>query len=257
MSRLLHADCWRMYRGKWFWLSLGSMLLMSVAFIIMQYTIMDYTVPLSRVIFLPLSFYGVVTAVLVSMFVGQDFSDGVIRNKIIAGRGRYSVYAANLIISWSACVIIYLTSAFFAVAMGRFYFEADITSVEYLQHLLLGISMCLAYGSIYCTITMLSGNKSVAIVLCMGLSFFMLFACLHTNQVMVQPEYKDGILNPAYVTGFKKVIYAVLHDLNPFGQAAQLSAMKVFHPIRWILCDCIWMVAAGVGSVFFQRKNVR
>ena len=257
MIRLLRADCLRMFRSKWFWLSLESMLTMSVGFIVMQYTAMDYTVPLSRVIFLPLSFYGVVAAALVSLFVGQDFMDGFVRNKVIAGRGRHSIYFSNLMISWMTCIILYLTTTLFTFIIGRNYFEIDVTGNLFLQYLLLGFGTCLSYGSIYCTITMLCRNGITAVVLCMGLSLFMLFACLHTNQIMVQPQYKDGLLNLAYVDGMKKVIYAFLHDFNPSGQAAQLSAMHVFRPIRWLLCDFVWMVAAGLGSIWFRYADIR
>lgn len=258
MSRLLRADAFRMYRGKWFWLSLGGMLLMAVAFIVMQYTAMDYSVPLSRVIFLPLSFYGVAVAALVSMFVGEDFSDGFIRNKIIAGRSRSSIFLSNLIVSWTACVLIYVIITLFTFVVGSGFFEIDVTLTEFCRYLLLGTFMCLAYGSIFGTVTMLTGNKAVSVMLCMGLAFLLLFLCLHTNQIMVQPEYKDGVLNPHYVDGVKKVLYGILHDVNPSGQAAQLSAMKIFHPVRWIACDIGWLLAAaGVGTVLFQRSDIR
>lgn len=257
MRKLLSADIYRLFHSKWFWLCLGGMLTMSVAFIIMQYTAMDYEVPLSRVIFLPMSFYGVTLAALISLFVGEDFSDGFIRNKIIAGRSRYSIFASNLIISWLACVVIYLTVIFFTVSIGSFFFEINITLNSYCKYLSLGIGMCIAYGCIYCSITMLCGNKVTATVLCMGLAFLMLCACLHTNQIMVQPEYKNGVYNPAYVDGFAKNVYAVLHDLNPSGQAAQLSAMDVFYPARWFICDFGWILVAGAGGMFFNRKNIQ
>ena len=104
---------------------------------------------------------------------------------------------------------------------------------------------------------MLSENKTTATVLCMGLAFLMLFACLHTNQIMVQPEYKNGLSNPAYVDGFAKTVYAILHDINPSGQAAQLSAMDVFHPVRWFICDLFWIVISVIGMLCFKRKNIQ
>lgn len=257
MRKLLSADTFRMFHSKWFWLCLGGMLAMSVAFIIMQYTAMDYVVPLSRVIFLPMSFYGVTVAALISLFVGEDFSDGFIRNKIIAGRSRHNIFTSNLIVSWLACILIYLIVVLFTATIGSYLFEVDITADHFCKYLILGIGMCIAYGCIYCSITMLCGNKVTAAVLCMGLAFFMLFACLHTNQIMVQPEYKNGVQNLAYVDGFAKTVYAVLHDINPSGQAAQLSAMDVFHSVRWFICDLGWALAAGVGCAFFKRKNIQ
>lgn len=257
MRKLLFSDMFRMFHSKWFWWCLGGMVSMSVGFIIMQYTAMDYEVPLSRVIFLPMSFYGVTLAALISLVVGEDFSDGFIRNKIIAGHSRCSIFASNLVISWISCVVIYLIVVLFTVSVGSLIFEINITFDGFSRYLFLGIGMCMAYGCIYCSITMLCGNKVTATVLCMGVAFFMLFACLHTNQIMVQPEYKNGSLNPAYVDGAAKKIYALLHDLNPSGQAAQLSAMEVFLPIRCWLCDLGWMLAAGAGMLMFERKDIQ
>ena len=257
MRKLLSADTFRLFHSKWFWLCLGGMLTMSVAFIIMQYTAMDYEVPLSRVIFLPMSFYGAALAAFISLFVGEDFSDGFIRNKIIAGHSRYSIFASNLIISWIACVVVYLIVIFFTVTIGSFFFEINITLNSFCKYLSLGIGMCIAYGCIYCSITMLCGSKTTATVLSMGLAFFFLCVSLHTNQVMVQPEYKDGVLNPAYVDGFAKSVYAVLHDLNPTGQAAQLSAMNVFHPVQWFICNLFWVFATVLGMLCFKHKNIQ
>ncbi|MBP3683594.1 MAG: hypothetical protein J6J12_01355 [Oscillospiraceae bacterium] len=257
MRRLLSADTFRIFRSKWFWLCLGGMLTMAVAFIVMQYTAMDYTVPLSRVIFLPMSFYGMVIAALVSLFVGEDFNDGFIRNKIIAGCSKSSIFVSHLIVSSLSCTVIYLTVTLFTTAVGCLFFENNISVSQYLTHVVMGIGMCLAYSSIYCCITMVCGNKTTSVVLCMALAFFLLCACLHTNQVMVQPEYKNGMPNPAYVEGIAKVVYGFLHDLNPSGQAAQLSAMDIFYPLRWILCDFFWILAAGAGCFIFNRKNIQ
>ena len=104
---------------------------------------------------------------------------------------------------------------------------------------------------------MLCQTKATAAVLCMGTAFVLLFASLHTNQIMIQPEYKDGSLNPAYVDGFAKHVYAVLHDLNPCGQAAQLTTMEIFHSVRWVLCDIGWIFAAGISCIAFQHKNIK
>lgn len=257
MRKLLAADTFRLFHSKWFWLCISGMLAMSVAFVVMQLTAMDYTVPLSRVIFLPMSIYGVATAALISLFVGEDYSDGFIRNKIIAGHSRTNIFSSNLFVSLLASALLYLITVLFTTAIGSFLFEIDITVDQLCQYLLLGTGMSLAYGCIYCTITMLCGNKATAAVLCMGVAFFLLFACMHTNQVMVQPAYKNGAANPAYVDGFAKIIYATIHDLNPSGQAAQLSTMKIFHPVRWMICDLGWILAAGAGCVCFRKKNIQ
>jgi hypothetical protein len=76
-----------------------AMLGLSAAFMTMQATAMDYTVPLSRVIFLPMSMYCVTMAAFVSVFVGTDFSDGFIRNKLLTAEHRYSLVISQTIVS--------------------------------------------------------------------------------------------------------------------------------------------------------------
>lgn len=258
MNRLLRTDCYRMFCKKRFWLSVISMLFLAVAFILMQYTAMDYVVPLSRVIFLPMSFYGVVSAALVSLFVAEDFSDGVIRNKLIAGRTRGNVYLSNLFVSLLACIVLYTLTTATTTGIALHLFETDVTPGKMFEFFFLGILMCLAYASIYSMVTMLLQEKAVSVVVCMGLSFIMLFLSLHTNQILVQPEFKDGLPNPHFADGIRRIIYGILHDLNPTGQAAQLSTMEYYDLMRWICLDLCWViVSAGLGNLLFYKKDIK
>lgn len=258
MSRLLRADFYHMYCKKWIWLCVLSMMFIAVGFCIMQYTAMDYEVGLDRVIFLPMSFYGVAIAALISILVGEDFSEGIVKNKIISGRTRVSIYFSNLVVSWAACITVYLLTVATAWGIGVNFFEVNVTISEIMRFVVLGCFTCLSYGSIYCMITISAGNKTIAVAICMSLAFVMLFLCLHSNSILVQTEYKDGIWNPHYVVGIKRLVYELLHDINPSGQAAQLSEMKCLNPVRFIAADLIMMVVTGVGGVlFFYKKDIR
>lgn len=257
MCRLLRADTFRILHSHWLWIFLGGLLLMSSGLILMQYTAMDYTVPLSRVIFLPMSFYGVIVAALVSLYIGEDFSDGCIRNKLIVGIGRNAVYFSDMGISCLACAALFLITTLFSAVVGYWLFPHDAELAKIVHYIFLGMFMSLAYGCIFSVITLLCRNRTTSVVICMFLAFFMLFLCLHTNQALVQPEYKDGVLNPHYVGGAKRIIYGVLHDLNPTGQAAQLSAMECFHPVRFLICDILWGAVAVVGCAIFRKKDIK
>ena len=244
MIKLMRADFWRLWRSFSFWLSLFGMLALAVFFMVMQATGMDYTVPLSRVIFLPMSLFEIAMAAFVSVFVGTDFSDGFIRNKLLAVERRSSLVFSHIIVSCTACVIVYTLVTAFTAGVGQFFFENNVDGVVFLQYYMLGIGMSLVLGCLFSVITLLCGSKTRSVVLCMGLAFMMLFLCLHTNEVLVQAAYKDGVLNPRYVAGFRRDLCSILHDLNPCGQAAQLSAWEVWHPVRSI-CLNIMMLNCG------------
>ena len=258
MNRLLCTDMRRMYGSKRFLFFTAAMAAVSFMFIIMQYTAMDYQVLLNRVIFLPMSFYGLITGALISLFVGDDFSDGVIRNKLVAGRSRAAVYLSNLVTCWSACLVLYVFMIGITAGIGVFLFENNVTITDFLWYLGLGMLTGIAFGSLYCMLSMLIGNKPNAVMACMALAFVMLFLSLHTNQILVQPEYKNGALNLRYVDGVRCVIYEILHDMNPTGQAAQLSAMECYSKVRFIGCDLLWIaVTAILGAVLFRKKDIR
>ena len=243
MSRVFRADIYRMYRGRRFWLFSAAMFAVSVVFIVMQHTAMDYVVKLDRVLFLPMTFYGILTAALLSLFVGEDFSDGVIRNKIIAGRSRREIYRSGLLVCWTACVAVYILSLAATLGIGMHFFENNVDAETLGIYFLMGIFMCLAMGSIFYLLSVLIADKAAAVMSCMGLAFCMLILCLHTNQVMIHHP---------------NIVYGMLHDINPMGQAAQLSMMKYLSLSRWIGCDVFWILTAWtLGNQFFEHKDIK
>ena len=258
MIRLLSASLYRLKKSAAFWSCLIGMLVIASVFMVMQATSMEYTVPLSRVIFLPLSFYGVAAAAMVSVFAGRDFADGFIRNKLIFSKSRSQVVLSQLVTSCIACGLVYSVTVLYTFGTARFFFENNVEPDQFAGYFALGLSMSAAAACLFCVITLLCGDQTRAVVWCMGVAFGMLFLSLHTNQILVQTQYKNGALNPHYVEGTKRVLYGILHDLNPCGQAAQLSCWEVLDPMRAALCNGLWILGtAAAGIVLFQRKDIK
>ena len=121
MIRMLKADFIRLRTSFAYRLSLFGMLVLASAFMFIQATAMDYTVPLSRVVFLPLSLYGIVMASFVSVFIGADFSDGIVRNKLLTAKKRSSLVISQIIVSCTGCIIVYIVVTVFSagIEIGR------------------------------------------------------------------------------------------------------------------------------------------
>lgn len=257
MIKFFRADLRRLWKSPAFWLSLGGMLLICAGLMFMQATAMEYTVPLSRVIFLPLSLYGIGTASFVSFFVGEEFGGGFIRNKLLVARCRGDCLLSMIAVSCVGCILIYVVMTAFTGGVGAFFFENNVESSMLLCYFFLGLGTSVTLSCLFAVITLLCGNQAKGVLWCMALAFGMLFLCLHTNSVLVQPEYKDGILNSHYVGGIRRMIYALLHDLNPYGQAAQLSSWEVFSPLHCVLCDFVLVsVTTLIGWKKFSHQNV-
>lgn len=258
MFKLLRVDFYHMFCKKWIWIFTGFMVISAVGFCVMQATAMDYVVALNRVIFLPMAFFGIVAAALVATVVGENFSDGIVKNKIISGKSRLSVYVSNLAASCLGCVLMYFFTVLVSYGIGICLFENNVSFERLLFFICLGFVMVCNYAAIYCMITMIAGNKSLALMFCMGIAFVLLFCSISVDGVLAQPEIKNGQINPSYISGMKREIYAWIHDINPTGQAAQLSKMECMFPVRYILAAFLSIVlSSGVGYAFYNKKDMR
>lgn len=258
MFKLFRVDFYHMFYKKWFWIFTAFMVASAVGFCAMQYTAMDYVVALDRVIFLPMAFFGIAAAALVGMVIGEDFSDGIVKNKMISGKSRASVYFANLVASTLGCILMYLFTIMISYGMGIHLFENNVPFEKLLLFICLGFVTICNYAAVYCMVTMIVGNKSLALMFCMGIAFVLLFLSIHVDGMLARPEMKDGQINPFYVGGLKRTIYEWIHDINPTGQAAQLSQMECLFPVRYAIAALLSILLCSlVGYGVFCRKDIK
>ncbi len=242
---MIQADLVKMFRTKWIKICTIFMLFVAIGMILMQKTAMDYTVQLDRVLFLPMTMYGIASAVLVSMTCGSDYDGGFIRNKVFAGRTKKSIYLSNELANFTGGIVMYLITFGFTMLIGLVMFERNVSFGEIMEFFALGLCTCLAYTSIYYMLAMLIGHKATSAVVCMVLAFAMLFLGMYSNTFFIQND--SGSL-----------IQEVLFDLNPTGQIAQVSAMKCLNSIRYILMDIGWILITNViGICVFNSRELK
>lgn len=246
MGKLLRADLYRMFGRRTFWFWSLCMCLIAGGLIFMQCTAMDYTVPFSRVIFLPMSFYGVVAAAMAGMYVSEDFASGFVRNKLIAGHDRLRVYLSLLAAVLAACAGMFALTSAFTAAVSLPLFELDASPATLLYHFALGLPLCLSYGAIYCALAVSIRDRAASVAACMGLSFAMLFLSMQLHGVLSRRGFAGGGLA------------ALVYDLVPTCQAAQLSSMNVLHPVRFAALSGALIVASTLaGGALFRESDVR
>ena len=242
-----------------------------------------YTVTLDRMVFLPLSLYGVVAGAFAGLFLGQEFSEGTIRNKIIAGCGKEQVYLSGFLAAAGGALVLYASAVAVTAAAGSLLFATAKPLSDFLVFGLLGALCCLGYVSVFCLITMLRRSRSVSAVLCMLLAVVLLLTAMYINLQLTQEEYisqfstttQSGdvsvsiieenvepevtmVPNPHYLTGIKRQAAELLQDLNPTGQAVQICAMNCANPVRLVLCDVfITLSTCLAGILLFRRRDLQ
>ncbi|MCI9596324.1 MAG: ABC transporter permease subunit [Firmicutes bacterium] len=285
MSKLLSANFMRLRKNKVFW---GGILFMAAAGIyypIGRYIGMKhdgYTAHLEDGFFICAVFAAVLLSVFCSLFVGTEYSDGTIRNKIIIGHKRTDLYLSNLLTNMA-------TGAVMCMVWFAAYLCAGIPLLGFFQVrgaviLLLTIAVLLlscAFSALFTMVSMLNASKAGAAVICMLVAFLLLFTGTYLNARLQEPEtypvYDYVVVgedaadmaagmqevaaeekNPHYVGGTKRKVYEFLYDFMPGGQAVQCSSMESERPhVLCLYSGIIFIIATSIGMAVFRRKDIK
>ena len=201
MRNLLRANFSRLGRSKIFYLAIIAMAGLAAFTTWNQWDEMrkygavvtvDYALFLSQVV------YGIVAAIFVSLFVGVEYSDGTIRNKLLVGRKRVDIYLANFITSAAALAIVYAVSTAAALGLGTLLLEPSAVPAKHLWIAFgMGFFMVLAYAAIYNFIAMLLSNKTYTAIAAILLAFGLMICGTYVQNRLDQPEFIQQLAHTA------------------------------------------------------------
>lgn len=214
----------------------------------------------------------ILLSVLSAMFVGNEYSNGTLRNKIIAGNRRSSIYLANLIVCGFSgillCVAFMVTHIGFGLLLsGKF--GSDLKTV--VSYIGLSFALTIAFSALFTLVAMLCRSKAHTAASCVLLVFILIFLGIYITSSLNEPEYLPGYSytengvtveepetkNPNYVSGTKREVYEFLQDFTSGGQALQLADMEVENTARLAIYDgVILLIFTACGMIVFRRKDL-
>lgn len=275
MSRLLAANFMRLKKDKFFWIGFIFMFAVGIFFPVKKYMDAIQTNSINNIddgFFGSAVFINVIMSIFCSLFVGTEYSDGTIRNKIIVGQKRTMIYLTNVITSSIVSLIMCITFTLPYLCLGiplLGFFTTDMKVI-----LLTGLAvmvLAVAFSSIFTFIAMLCQNKATTAVFCMllALGFFVVGASL--NEMLDAPkmisEYSltiDGSLvntevpNPRYLEGIKREIIQTLYDIIPGGQAIQCGMLRSVNLPRLPFYSIgLILLTTGTGVALFRKRDLR
>lgn len=273
MSRLLSANFMRLKKDKIFWIGFIFMFAAGIFFPVMRYMDGKQTGTINNIdngFFGCAFFIGIIMAVFCSLFIGTEYSDGTIRNKIIVGQKRTAVYLANLvlssIVSIIMCVVFFIPYLCLGLPLLGF-FDMDMKMV--LLFALAVFMLSVAFSSVFNLISMLNNSKAVTAVVCILLSFLFLFAGAQLNKMLSEPKTNMGMVmsgegqvyeeipNPKYLNEKERRRVQFIYDFTPGGQIIQCISLEAEN-LPWLpLYSVIITVAAtGAGLYCFNKKDL-
>lgn len=277
MNKLLSANFMRLKKSAVFWLSAISTLIISVVMIILCSDWAKAAAenglekPLDVYFFQFAPFTGAIIAVFISLFLGTEYSDGTIRNKLVVGHTRINIYLANFITCLTGGSVI--TAMWFIGGLpglkliGKF--QMGLSGVIYYFFVALGITA--AFTAIFVLISTLSKNKAVTVVLVLLVWVVFVLAGSAVNDRLEVPEFSGGMVyvngefvwtddtpNPLYLTGTARTIFEMLHKILPTCQAIAMTDAKITTPLINIAASVsIAVVITAIGILIFRKKDLK
>lgn len=276
MRKLLSANFSRLWKDKVFWFCMGAMLVYSVVYMLngcRQATVAmsEYNYCIDKYYFHFAVVIGAFCALFSSMFLGTEYSDGTIRNKIIVGHTRTGIYLANLISVFAATLLImvaWLIGALTAVPVLGVW-EMGVPNL--LAYLFIAVMFEAAFSAIFTFICMQSTNKAVTVAVSMLLFLGLLVFSSKIYNALDEPEMTSSViitangmemsepaLNPNYVRGVTRMIYEFITDFLPAGQGLQMWQLEIRNSVRMLMSSiAITVLTTSGGIIVFKRKDLK
>lgn len=275
MNRLLSANFMRLKHSKIFWICMAAMA--GFALITQWYNYEDVKDGLEPVLESELlvyaSFVSIAISAFAALFLGTEYSDGTIRNKVVIGHSRAAIYFSNLVTTAAASLAMCLAylvvySLTGIVAVGSFKAEPQVILLQILCSLVLAVT----FSSIFTLLAMIDQNKAVSAVVCILLAFGLLFAGSYIYNRLEEPEYYSGYYvdesgtmqqgepekNPKYLSGTQRQVYAFANDFLPGCQQIRLASGEADQPWKMMgYSVIITVVTTAAGILIFKRKDLR
>ncbi len=274
MIRLLHAGWNRLKKNVLFWGIVLFTLVVSGFLIYTNYMDMidyNYVIEIEPLLIRNLALSGIVIAVFASLFIGREYSDGTMRNKIVLHISRTKIYLSNLILVFGISALMEVLHLVVISSIGIPLFGAMKTPLsDWVGILFCIFASILAFSAIFTFCSMINSNKTVNAVAALLLAFGMLVASTLLLNRINAPEYINVAQivddkyeavqqkNPKYLSENQRTLYMHLLKSIPSGQHLLID-MRVETDMA--TCSLysfgVTLLFTSAGLFLFNRKELK
>ena len=277
MRKLLAANFNRLWKDRIFWCVLsvvGILSLVNILNSVSSYSAMvemGYVRTLDDYYFNQAPLMGAFFGLFVSMFLGTEYSDGVIRNKLVIGHKREHIYLGHFIVCEVASFIILavwlLVGALGFVLIGPM--EMGISG--YILHVAVAVGITASFVAVYTLVGSLSSNKAMTVVYSIVCFIVLAIVASGFYDRLSEPEFNEGMAlinnelvmmepapNPLYLSGTIRLICQCAMEFFPSGQALLLSDVSMENPLRAMILGVVFtMMVLSLGCILFRKKDIK
>lgn len=279
MNNLFSAGLFRLRRGRLLWGCLAVSFLGAAAIMLsgcgMVQRMHDSgscaAYLLNDFLFEPVPMIGLVAGLFAAVFLGAEYGDGALRNKLMAGHTRRAVYLSSLGLCSLAALAIAAASLLGGLVGVPVLGGWQGGAAGLLGPLLACAGCMICFAALFTLVGMLCPRRTGTMALCLLSYLALLMLASYLYNSLSEPEMASGMLltvngveaadptpNPFYVGGSLRVIYELVLHLLPTGQAILLCNGELGPALPHLaasLALCVLITLAG--AALFQRKDLK
>jgi len=252
MFNLLAAGFIRIFKSLYFW---GVFIIVSLLNIYMglvnrrQITELFQEQTPGAILFNHTLFIGIAAAILVGLFIGDEYSDKTLRNKLIGGYNRVTVFFSYYIVVFTATVICHIAAMLTGYVFGRIFIGTLTISFSLLfKHTFYSLFPIAAMCGISLCIMVLVQNKAIGCGIGNCLATCLAFGGNGIIGMLITHEIKDSL----WVNFWPE---AYLYQIRSYEDLVVNECLtEISFPVG---CICVCLVFLVTGAVIFRYRDIR
>ncbi len=193
-----------------------------------------------------------ILAIFAALFLGGEHEGGAIRNKLIVGRARWTVYGAALVTVSAVAALLALLYAGVAAALCWLAHGPMPDTSQVPAYLAAVLLVCVAWSALFTAIGLNSTRPSVSVVICLATVGITFAACakVFSEDIIIHDNGPEAALSRFFF------------DLLPIGQGDQLRVIGTDNlsdpPEALMPYSALFIImVTGVGLPLFWRKDLK
>ncbi|MDE6746540.1 MAG: ABC transporter permease, partial [Oscillospiraceae bacterium] len=245
MSKLLRANFTRLWKNKVFWGCMIFMFLDAFYTVLAQYlSYKRHSGEIEQYFYENIAFgqtvaVSIISAIFIGLFIGTEYSNGTMRNKLVIGHSRGAIYFADLAVCIAAALLMHVVYVVTTLLSGLIMFGTFINNAGYFfGTLAVSLIIVTAYAAMFLPMSTLITSKSAGVTTVIMTSLVLMILAMVINGALDAPEVFEAytiidssgeeysepeMTNPYYVSGLQRKIYEALYDIVPTCQAARIQ----------------------------------
>lgn len=180
MGKLLSANFARLRKDRFFWCLLAAVIIASLVNILnsaRSFEVMTesgYGLTLEDYYFNQATLMGVYCALFASLFLGTEYSDGTIRNKLTVGHNRSHIYLSNFLVCLAASLTL-LAAWLITCSLGFFLMgPMEMGASGYVTYVLVAVGFTASITALFTLVGSLSSNKAMTVIYTLAIFLILL-----------------------------------------------------------------------------------